>query len=115
VDEYDTVAVEKEMSKLVQTTFKQRSEFVCLLYAFEQKFTPLTVSHLLHVAIINKLVTLTTEALESDEKPKEHHERALKLIALYRLLNESLQVPFGKLTSQAGDEAPLLSLYTVQD
>lgn len=110
--EYDTAAAEKEMSKVVVTTFKNRSEFVCFLFAFEQKFTPFTVSHLLHTSILAKLNSLTLETLENQaERTKEQHERALKLIALNRLLNETLQMPFGRMTQSARSEFPLLGLH----
>ena len=86
VKSFDSQAAEKEINDLVTTSFKQKSEFLCFLYAFEKSFTPLTVSNVFHIAIFNRVTTLALTSLES-QPDKELFERSLKLICFFTILN----------------------------
>jgi len=108
VRSYDTVAFEAELNQLVTTQFKQKPEFLCFVYAFEQKYSQFTASHVCYTACIKKMNEAANGLIESPESTKETYERSLRLLSLFQLLTLTLQLPFVKLVSTK--DQPLITL-----
>jgi hypothetical protein len=71
VKSFDTTSTD-ELNKYVTTQFRHRSEFVCFVFTFEQKFTQFTFSHMLHAALLSKFCESSLELIKaSADKTKE--------------------------------------------
>lgn len=113
IKSFDTTQAEKEMSQLVIMTFKQKSELLCFVHAFQVKFSNETVSHMINISVLTSLVQTIMDSLQQGHS-KESCERCLKLISVFQLLNSVLQCSFGRLTHLTSDFS-LLGLYRAWD